>query len=117
LKLFREEFEVKRGIPFYVAYMSNMGTSHLDKWEKDGVKYEYSMFPWWARKITDEAGVRLVDLSQGFTRERVAGRSDALHYKIDGHWSPAGHRFMAESTAEFARRFGRARQADAAKID
>lgn len=83
---------------------------YAERWKRTVQRYAAMQKEQWdleqpnraAGQIAAKAGVAFLDLLPIFRQAAIAA-DQSLHLRIDGHWTPAGERLAAESTAAFLR--------------
>lgn len=89
------------GAKFGLLLGADDGTLQNEKYEKDGIQYDRSQWLTLMKESTDKADALLINgvaRVPEFARDNVG---DYLHHwKIDDHWTPAGHRAVAEVLAD-----------------
>lgn len=81
---------------------------YAERWERTVRRYAAMQKEEWdleqpnraAGQIAEKAGVTFLDLLPIF-RQAATTTDQPLYLRIDGHWTPAGERLAAESTAAF----------------
>jgi hypothetical protein len=73
----------------------------MKRYEADGVRYDTAVFPPRLRKIVKDAGAIFID-GMAEVKDRGADETGKYlhHWRHAGHWSPLGHRLMAEAIAK-----------------
>jgi hypothetical protein len=104
IRALRDEVTARRA-RFAVAVHSGPWTHGEDRWRLMLMEDPRAAATWDRNKprrliaeILARAGVPHVDLFEAF---EAAGRREPLFFNIDPHWNAAGHRVVAQATADF----------------
>ncbi len=54
-------------------------------------------------RFLGSSNIPYLDLLPVFRSASAAPNTSPLHFRHDGHWTPAGHRLVAETTVDFVR--------------
>lgn len=107
VKIFRETLRLcvreakKQNCDVALVFASPIGTSAQNRWEANGVKYDMKRFPALIREIADDVGASVIDVMPHLmTNARDESGQYRWSWQRAGHWSPAGHAFVAEALAD-----------------
>ncbi len=100
LRMFVSEGK-QRGVRIGVLNAADIGTLNPRVREADGIKYDTGLFPQRLRKIVEDANAIFIDGSAE-VKDRGSDETGKYmhHWRYAGHWSPLGHRLMAEAISK-----------------
>jgi len=98
MKMFVEEAR-RRGTQVALLYGSDLGSTESRQWkDKEGQSLDTKRWRKLVKKVAKSSGALFVDGMAYMHEEAVGEDSEPIqHWKVNGHWSPAGHRAIAHA--------------------